>query len=156
MGEHGEHSTRGVTHTSSYSLAEMPHLSRDASASTYTSFPELNKSTERPLSTNAELCRSSVEADEDGLFSAYTLSTLVFSKSWERRNDPRPPVDPVSNTATPVGCETIPLTGNVADPSPTEYFSIIAPIAATCCCSRSKFCDAPRLLTRLAIRSARS
>ena len=97
-------------HTCSYDSGEKPQLSRDASASICTSFPELNKLTERPLSTNAELWRSSIKVDEDGLLSAYTLSTVGFSKSWERRNDPRPPVDPVSNTTSPLGCEAAPLT----------------------------------------------
>ena len=45
----------------------------------------------RPLSTNPELCRSSIEV-EDG--------------SCETRNDPRPPVDPVSNTTVPVSLDS--------------------------------------------------
>ena len=137
-------------------------MSRDASASTYTSFPEPNKSTERPMSKNAELCRSSIEVDEDGLLTAYTLSTLGFFKSCERRNYPRPPVDPVSNTTVPVECETVPFVtlltpSDTADPDNLgQYFSIIAFIAATCCCFGSKLCDTLCLPTRLAIRAARS
>ena len=151
------------SHTSTYSSGEKPQLSRDASASTYTSFLELNKSTERPLSTNAELYRSSIEDDEDVLLHAYTLSTPGFSKSCESKNDPRPPVDPVSSTTAPVGCETMPFimpltTGNAANlDRPTEYFSSMAFIIETRrrFVSKPKPCDIPRS-TRWAIQAARS
>ena len=73
----------------------------------------------------------SIEVDEDGLLNAYILSTLGSCKSFKRRNDPSPPVEPVSNMTEPMGYENqlfaAPLTmsmGNNRDPdSPTQYFS---------------------------------